>query len=259
MFRTLYTLLTTGFQTQRDLFPDLPEDAVGLPAPVQGSCDGTACGRCAAACPLGAIAVEDDAGAGVVTLDRGKCLGCQRCVAACPRGLFVADRSTRLAVRSRGELILSNRPHPAPAPTLPPSSSMFRHSLHVREVSTGCSASDLEVLASTNAVFDLARFGIHIVASPRFADALLVTGPVGRAMQEPLRRCYAAMAEPRLTIAAGVSAISGGVHAGGYAAADGVDAILPVDVYIPGDPPHPWSLIHGMVLAMGKPASCQVR
>jgi Ni,Fe-hydrogenase III small subunit len=124
--------------------------------------------------------------------------------------------------------------------------------LHIREVSTGDNASDLEVTASTNAVFDIARFGVHFVASPRFADALLVTGPVGRAMHEPLLRCYEAMAEPRIVIAVGTSAISGGLHSGGYAEANGVSGLLPVTTYIPGDPPHPWSIIHGILLAMGR-------
>jgi Ni,Fe-hydrogenase III small subunit len=109
------------------------------------------------------------------------------------------------------------------------------------------------VAATTNPIFDVARFGVHFVASPRFADALIVTGPVGRAMQEPLRRCYHAMAEPRRVIAAGSCAISGGVHRGGYAGANGVEEILPVDVYVPGCPPHPWSIIHGILLAMGRP------
>jgi len=128
----------------------------------------------------------------------------------------------------------------------------FRRSLHIREVSTGDNASDLEVIAATNAIFDIARFGIHFVASPRFADALLVTGPVGRAMREPLLRCYQAMAEPRIVIAVGTSAISGGLHSGGYAQANGIADILPVSAYVPGDPPHPWSIIHGILLAMGR-------
>src|SRR5439155_16038429 len=88
----------------------------------------------------------------------------------------------------------------------------------------------------------------------RFADALLITGPVARAMQEPLRRCWDAMAEPRLVIAVGASAISGGLHRGGYAQANGVDAVLPVAVYVPGHPPHPWYILHGILVAMGHPA-----
>ena len=128
----------------------------------------------------------------------------------------------------------------------------FRRSLHIREVSTGCNATDLEVAAINNPIFDVARFGVHFVASPRFADALLVTGPVGRAMQEPLRRCFDAMAEPRLVIAVGTCAISGGLHRGGYAEANGGAAILPVAAYVPGCPPHPWSIIHAILLAMGR-------
>src|SRR5204863_6272644 len=173
------------------------------------------------------------------------------CVAACPTGTLTADRSTATATRSRDELVLTNRAGPAePLPT-PPRNVPFLRSLHIREVSTGCNATDLEVQATTNPIFDAARYGVHFVASPRFADALLVTGPVGRAMQEPLRRCYEAMAEPRLVLAVGTCAISGGLHRDGYAEANGVARLLPIAAYVPGCPPHPWSIIHGILLAMG--------
>jgi Ni,Fe-hydrogenase III small subunit/ferredoxin len=249
MHNPLWAIINRGRLTQTEVCPDLPEDATGLPAVTNAACAGTACGRCVAVCPTRAITVTDDAQGGLVTLDRGRCIGCQACVDACPSQVIVEDRSTRTAVRTRAELILTNRTtsttqalHVA---------SPFHRSLHVREVSTGSNATDLEVLATTNAVFDVARFGIHYVASPRFADALLVTGPVGKAMQEPLHRCYDAMAEPRLVIAAGTDAISGGLHADGYAEANGIGDLVPVACYIPGDPPHPWSLIHGLLLVMG--------
>jgi Ni,Fe-hydrogenase III small subunit/ferredoxin len=242
----LLSIIRTGIITQRSLFPDLTDDAIGLPSLSQTPCRSADCMMCVRVCPMHAITVDE----GAVSLDLGRCLGCNACVAACPSGTIVPDRSTRTAVRTRGELVISNRTDPVPA--LAPTRLPFQRSLHVREVSTGDNACDLEVLASTNAMFDVARMGIHFVASPRFADALLVTGPVGRAMQEPLRRCYDAMAEPRLVIAAGVSAISGGIHADGYAEANGVSSILPVSAYIPGDPPHPWSIIHGLMLAMGR-------
>jgi Ni,Fe-hydrogenase III small subunit len=108
----------------------------------------------------------------------------------------------------------------------------------------------MELVASDNPIFDGSRFGIHTVASPRFADALVVTGPVAHGMRDPLLRCYEAMASPRLVVAVGTSAISGGLYAGGYASASGVDAVLPVDAYAPGNPPHPWTILHALMLLM---------
>jgi len=247
MRNPLLAILKTGIQTQRQLFPELPPEANGLPTVTDTPCSG--CGQCAQACPTRAITLEHDARGTVVQLDRGRCLGCRECLDCCPTRTLVEDRSTRTAVRTRAECIISNRPtSPTPAAAPQP---IFRRSLHIREVSTGDNAADLEIIASTNAMFDIARFGIHFVASPRFADALLVTGPVGRGMREALHRCYDAMTEPRLVIAAGAGAISGGVHRGGYAEANGITD-LPVAAYIPGDPPHPWSIIHGILLAMGR-------
>src|SRR5579862_261013 len=246
MPKSLLTILKAGVLTQPGVCPDLPADANGLPAVTGQPCEGAACGRCAESCPTQAITVVDR----IFSLDRGRCIGCSACLEVCPTGTLVRDRSTAVAVRTRTELVLSNNPEPAreDQPISPP----FLRSLNVREVSTGDSASDQEAIASTNSIFDVARYGIHFVASPRYADALLVSGPAGRAMHDPLRRCYEAMAEPKLVIALGASAISGGVFSGGYAEANGVDSILPVDCYIPGDPPHPWSIIHGLLLAMGR-------
>jgi Ni,Fe-hydrogenase III small subunit/NAD-dependent dihydropyrimidine dehydrogenase PreA subunit len=251
----LLVLLTARRATADAICPDLPEEAAGLPTVGDAPCEGAACRACADVCPTAAIQVSEDAAGGLVALDRGRCIGCGECLRACPTGTLLLDRSTRTAARRREELVLTNRPadDSSSAPASPaPLSPLFRRSLHVREVSTGCSATDQEVAAATNPVFDVARFGVQFVASPRFADALLVTGPVGRAMQSPLRRCYEAMAEPRLVIAAGTCAISGGLFRDGYAAAQGVDPVLPVDVYIPGCPPHPWSIVHGLLLAMGR-------
>lgn len=246
MRNPLLTILKTGIITQRDLFPALTDDANGLPTVTSSPCVGNGCGRCIESCPTRAISMVDN----VVSLDRGRCIGCGNCLRVCGSGTLVRDLSTRTAVATREELILTNQPKTIDKTTQP--KSPFIRSLHIREVSTGDNASDLEVIASTNAIFDVARFGVHFVASPRFADALLVTGPVGKAMQEPLRRCYDAMADPRIVIAVGTSAISGGLFAGGYAEANGVGDLLPVSAFVPGDPPHPWSIIHGILLAMGR-------
>lgn len=271
MIKSLITLAAIGCVTQKELFPLLPEYNRGIPF-VTSLRHCTGCGECVSKCPTEAIRVVEDAksvppaarsstpplpGSAInVFLDRGKCIACGICTQSCPTGTLAVDRQTTVAVTRREDLIMrSRKPYLKVLPSLPPlpapTSSPFRRSIHIREVSTGDSAADLEVAAANNPIFDASRFGIHIVASPRFADALLVTGPVGKAMQEPLRRCYEAMAEPRLVIAAGASAISGVPYQGGYAAAEGVDSVLPVAVYIPGYPPHPWYLIHGIFLAMG--------
>jgi Ni,Fe-hydrogenase III small subunit len=168
----------------------------------------------------------------------------------------VENLSTRNATRRREDLILTNdvelsvRPEPV-LPGVAPGNP-FRRSLHARVVSTGCSACDLEIGACSNPIFDIERLGVHIVASPRFADALLVTGPVSVGMKSALKSCYEAMPEPRAVVAVGTCAISGGLHKDGYSKANGVGAVLPVDVYIPGCAPHPWQIIYGVLVAMGK-------
>jgi Ni,Fe-hydrogenase III small subunit/ferredoxin len=257
MRNPLLSLLTAGMATSSALCPDLPEEAEGPPAVGSAPCEGPECHACADVCPTDAIEVSKDAEGGIVALDRGRCIGCSACIRACPTGTIFADRSTRTATRRREALVMTNRRSDDAEPRRSgvrdqPRERLFHRSLHIREVSTGCSATDQEVAATTNPVFDVGRFGVHFVASPRFADALIVTGPVGRAMQEPLRRCYEAMAEPRIVIAVGTCAISGGLFRRSYAESDGVGAILPVDVYVPGCPPHPWSIVHGILLAMGR-------
>jgi Ni,Fe-hydrogenase III small subunit/NAD-dependent dihydropyrimidine dehydrogenase PreA subunit len=246
----LIAVLRGGIATQRGICPDLPDGATGLPKITESQCQGSACQSCVGACPMKAIIVGEDGQGTVVTLDRGLCIGCGMCFRSCPSGTLVSDRSTRTAVRTRNELVLSNRMRPKikDAQRVNP----FLRSLHIREVSTGDSATDQEVAAATNPIFDVARFGVHFVASPRYADALLVTGPVGLAMQEPLQRCFDAMAEPRIVIAVGTSAISGGLHRDRYAQANGLSDSYPIAAYVPGNPPHPWSIIHGILLAMGR-------
>ena len=126
-------------------------------------------------------------------------------------------------------------------------------SLHVRQVDAGsCNGCELEIAATTNPLFDLERFGIHFVASPRHADVLLVTGPVTRNMEIALRRTYEAAPEPRVVVAVGACGCSGGIFGEGtYAAVGGVDRVLPVDVYIPGCPPRPQAILNGLLVAMG--------
>jgi Ni,Fe-hydrogenase III small subunit len=126
-------------------------------------------------------------------------------------------------------------------------------SLHVRQVDAGsCNACELEIAATANPVYDLERFGIHFVASPRHADVLLVTGPVTRNMEIALRRTYDATPEPRVVVAVGACGCSAGLFGEGtYASVGGVDRVVPVDVYVPGCPPRPQAILHGLLVAMG--------
>jgi Ni,Fe-hydrogenase III small subunit len=130
---------------------------------------------------------------------------------------------------------------------------MFGHSLHIREVDAGsCNGCEIEITALTGPVYDLERFGIHFVASPRHADMLLVTGPVTRNMELALQKTYNAMSSPRLVVAVGACGCSGGIFGRNYATVGGVDKVIPVDVYIPGCPPNPCALLHGILLAIGR-------
>ena len=130
---------------------------------------------------------------------------------------------------------------------------MLGRSLHVREVDAGsCNGCELEITATANPVFDLERFGIHFVASPRHADVLLVTGPVTRNMEIALRRTYEAAPDPRVVVAVGACGCSGGIFGEGtYASIGGVDRVVPVDVYVPGCPPRPQAILNGLLVAMG--------
>jgi len=129
----------------------------------------------------------------------------------------------------------------------------LRRSLHVRHLDAGsCNGCDWEIAALLNPYHDLQRLGIDFVASPRHADLLLVTGVMTRNLEEAAIRTYEAMPEPRLVVAVGACAISGGVFAGTYAARDGIADVLPVDVYVPGCPPRPEAIIEGLLVAVGR-------
>ena len=130
---------------------------------------------------------------------------------------------------------------------------IFGRSLHIREVDAGsCNACEVEVTALSNPIYDIERFGLHIVASPRHADMLLVTGPVTRNMELALFKTYNATPEPKLVAAMGSCACNGGIFGETYASGGGVDKFIPVDVYIPGCPPRPQAVIFGLMVAVDK-------
>jgi Ni,Fe-hydrogenase III small subunit/NAD-dependent dihydropyrimidine dehydrogenase PreA subunit len=244
MINLLAYLCSNGVVTAKKLFPDLDSHVRGLPSVTDAPCMSEECNACVELCPTDVIKIDEK---GSVSIDLGGCIACGACTQVCPTGSIAENKSTMTARVKREDLVISasNKSTP-PDPTNEKSRSIFKKSIAARVVSTGCSACDLEIGAAGNPIFDMERFGVHVVASPRFADVLVVTGPVPKAMHDPLLRCYNAMAEPRLVVALGTCAISGGVHHHGYTEANGVDNVIPVNVYIPGCPPHPWSIIYGI-------------
>jgi Ni,Fe-hydrogenase III small subunit/formate hydrogenlyase subunit 6/NADH:ubiquinone oxidoreductase subunit I len=221
----------------------------------------------AAACPTGAIAVADAGTVRTVTIDYGRCNFCGLC-----GGEAVAiTQEFELAARSRQELIESAEYELSPdgsharfvesvrgrdevAGRLKESiHRVLGRSLAIREVDAGsCNGCELEIVALNNPVHDIERLGIHFVASPRHADMLLVTGPVTRNMEQALRKTYDATPDPKVVVAVGACGISGGIFGTNYATVGAVDRVVPVDVYIPGCPPRPEALIHGILLAVGR-------
>ena len=130
---------------------------------------------------------------------------------------------------------------------------LFGRSLHIREVDAGsCNGCELEISALANPYYDMERFGLHFVASPRHADCLLVTGPVTRNMAEPLRRTYEATPNPKIVIAIGDCANTCGVFKDSYAVVGGVDQVIPVNVFVPGCPPEPVDILQGILSAINR-------
>ncbi len=246
------TLLTRFRQGRRTIaFPSgtpvLPDRFRGLPALDPSRCT-TGCQSCADACPTSALPAG-----GPLAIDLARCLFCGECVSACPSGAIAFSRDHRLAARTRSDLVAGERGITLATALRAETRRVFGRSLKLRQVSAGgCNACEADVNVLTTVVFDLARFGVDFVASPRHADGLLVTGPVTRHMELALRKTYDAVPSPRLVIAVGACAISGGPYAGHEEVCGGADSLLPVDLYVPGCPPHPLTILDGILRLLGR-------
>ncbi len=230
------------------------QGVLGMPRFAPEECD-SGCQECAAVCPTSAITVEhNETGAERLAVDYGKCIACQLCVESCPAGAASASLEWALGVKERADLLLSRTEPPALGKGRETESrSGFRRSLHIRHVDAGsCNGCESELQALNNPFYNLHRFGIFFTPSPRFADLLLVTGPVTYAMHHPLQAAYEAMPEPRWVMAVGTCAVSGGIAAGGYACGNGLEGVLPVDLYLPGCPPNPAAIIHALLMFLDR-------
>jgi Ni,Fe-hydrogenase III small subunit/ferredoxin len=211
------------------------------------------CRECVDVCPTSAITPRPGEG---ITLDLGRCLFCAECVEACPHGAITQTGDHRMAARRREDLVLGapGQEEVRLATALDEKlRKLFGRSLRLRQVCAGGSGAeeaDLNVLGTIG--WDLGRFGIQFVASPRHADGLVVTGPVSRNMELALKKAWDAMPEPKIVIAVGAEAISGGVFAGNPEVRNGAESILPVDLFIPGWPPHPLTILDGLLRLLGR-------
>ncbi len=205
----------------------------------------------AALCPTGAIAV---AGARWLTVDRGSCILCGECVRRAPeRFAFRAEYET--AARSRAALVVEEQECTEVQPArkaLGEQARMLRRSIHVRHIDCGSDGSEeWEIQALWNPYYDIQRLGFFLTNAPRHADILLSTGGVTGPMRGPLERTWEVMGEPKALIAVGTDACTGGLAGDGGLVAGGIDQVLPVDVYVPGSPPAPIAIMHGLLLATG--------
>jgi Ni,Fe-hydrogenase III small subunit len=234
-----------------ELVPELPERFLGRPRIAAGPCP-PGCADCLALCPVKALDLTPQG----PVLDMGRCVFCGDCASACPRKTIVFTRDHRIASRSREGLIITPAdPGPQPGEAIP----LFRRSLRLRQVSAaGCNACEADCNVLATPVFDLGRYGLDFVAAPRHADGIAVTGPVSENMRQATLDSFEAVPDPRLVIAVGACAISGGIFQDSGECHNGV-SMLPVDLYIPGCPPHPWSILDGFLTLMGRSQVRQVQ
>jgi Ni,Fe-hydrogenase III small subunit/ferredoxin len=255
VFDSIKHRLQHGCQTMA--FPDGPPPALpdrhGGALRLDAAKCAADCDACMQICPTKAITREPGK---PVALDLGKCIFCAACVGGCPTKAITQTNKHSMAVRKREDLILGKpgeeelRLATALDEKL---KKLFGRSLRLRQVSAGgCNASEADVNVLGTIGWDLGRFGIQFVASPRHADGLLITGALSRNMELALKKTYDAVPSPKLVIAVGACAIAGGPFIGNPQILNGTSSVVPVDLFIPGCPPHPLTILDGLLRLLGR-------
>jgi Ni,Fe-hydrogenase III small subunit/Pyruvate/2-oxoacid:ferredoxin oxidoreductase delta subunit len=220
----------------------------GLPVIDAARCP-SGCRECVEACPTQAIKADGQG----IKVDLGRCLFCTDCADACPEKVFTYSREFRMAARKKEDLVMSGSTLAKVQALDARMLNLFGRSLKLRQVSAGgCNGCEADVNVLNTIVYDLGRFGIQFVVSPRHADGLLITGPVTENMKGALLETYAAVPAPKIVIAVGACAISGGPYVDHPEVHNGADSLVPVDLYIPGCPPHPLTILDGLLRLLNR-------
>ncbi|WP_068173794.1 NADH-quinone oxidoreductase subunit B family protein [Hydrogenophaga taeniospiralis] len=246
MLKTIAVRRSQGTQYIADLRRAVPAGFRGKPLIADTAC-ADSCQACQSVCPSRAIELVP------MRIDLGRCVLCGDCEPVCPSGKLGFNNDVKLAsTRREGLVVTAARAHIDPVQVSAALHQRFGRSLKLRSVSAGgCNGCEMELNATGNVNFDLGRYGIDIVASPRHADGLVLTGPITRNMAQALEICWDAIPEPKLVIAMGACAISGGVFADSDALDRSFLEKVTPSLYLPGCPTHPLTFISGIMDLLG--------